>query len=250
MTDEHELVEELLAGHALAAQSDQERHATERALSDHVPGCLGCRQTLAELEYLTGELALAVSPVEPPELLKRRLLTEIGPDPVAERSKRRWPHPRSIGSWIAAAAAIAVVGLVTWNTVLNQRLGHIQHQQQDVTRATAFITQPDTQTYGLTGQSGDAHVVMGVRPQETSVVLFGSDVAPPAPGKVYRLWLGTGGAFRFVREFVPDAGIVALFLRFDSRLYDEILITEEPVNTQPTTPHGAKRWIAEFTPAP
>jgi hypothetical protein len=248
VTEDHEAIEELLAGYALRSLEEDDAREAERILADHVPGCLQCRETLAAFQEVLGELGLSARPVEPPDLLLARLRAEIaGVEETARPSVR---HRRPFASLVAAAAAIAMLGLVGWNAVLNQRLGHVQSQQQKVAGAVSFLNAPGSKVVGLRdAQLTSSQVLMGYRPQETRVVLFGTEVPEPSAGHVYRLWLGQDGDYNWVGNFVPDEGIVVLTLRFDASRYDQILITEEPSGETPIAPHGSHRWSATLAPA-
>ncbi|MDP9342646.1 MAG: anti-sigma factor [Actinomycetota bacterium] len=246
MIEDHDRIEELLAGHAMHSLDGEDAREVDRLLTEHVPGCARCRETLAVFQEVLGELALATSPVEPPELLLARLRSELRQEPIRELAGRR----RSFGVWAAAAAAVAVVGLVAWNSVLDQRLGHVQSQQKKVTNVLSFMNQPGSRVVDLTdARLTSSRVLMGYRPRETRVFLLGTDVPDPDPGKEYRLWLGQGGQFTFIGAFTPDDGIVVLPLSFDASRYDQILITEESTDSEKSAPRGSRRWSAELTPA-
>ncbi len=240
MTLDHERIEELLAGYALRGLERDDAREAERLLADHVPGCHQCRETMAAFQEVLGELGLAAPPVEPPELLLGRLRTEIHRAPPTYRR-------RPFAPWVAAAAAVAMLGLVGWNAVLNQRLGHVQSQQVKMAGAVAFINQPGAKVVNLRdARFTSSQVLMGYRPRETRVVLFGTDVPEPSAGQVYRLWLGQSGQYTFVGNFEPEEGIVVLTLRFDASRYDQILITEEPSSEAPSAPRGSHRWSAHI----
>src|SRR2546430_15749063 len=85
--EDHDRIEELLAGHALRALSGEDAIETDRLVREHVPTCERCRATLGAFDELGGELALAARPIEPPDLLLGRLRKEI--EPLRELPKRR-----------------------------------------------------------------------------------------------------------------------------------------------------------------
>src|SRR5205814_2278769 len=150
---------------------------------------------------------------------------------------------RALGSWFSAAAALVLIGLILWNAFLHVRLGHLSDRQQDITRTTNVISQPDARRVTLESARTTAHVLLGYR--EAQVALFGSDVEAPARGDVYRVWLGRGHlAFVHVGDFVPDEGLVALVFEFDAHEFDRILITEEPKSREALEPSGAHKWSA------
>jgi hypothetical protein len=246
LIEDHHRIEEVLAGHTMHSLDGEDAREADRLLAEHVPGCRQCRETLAAFQDVLGELALAASPVEPPELLLARLRSEMGHQPVPELVAPR----RSFAMWVAAAAAVAVFGLVAWNSILDQRLGHVQSTQKKVTDAVTFMNQPGSKVVDLTdARFTSSRVLMGYRPRETRVFLIGTDVPDPSPGQEYRLWLGQGGRFTYVSGFAPEDGIVVLPLEFDASRYDEILITEEPADSDYSVPRGSHRWSATLTPA-
>ena len=204
---------------------------------------------MSEFQEVLGELALAPSPVEPPELLLTRLRSEMRREPV-RLAREMVPPRRPFALWVASAAAVAVFGLGAWNAVLNQRLGHVQTQQRNVANAVSFLNEPGSKVVDLTdARFTSSRVVMGYRPTETRVVLFGTDIPTPAAGHEYRLWLGQNGQFSFQRAFVPEDGIVVLALTFDASRYDQILITEEPTDADRNAPRGSHHWEATLSPA-
>jgi hypothetical protein len=156
---------------------------------------------------------------------------------------------RAVGSWLSAAAALVLIGLVLWNAFLHVRLGQLSGRQQDIARVTNLISQPDAKRVRLDSIHTRTHVLFGYR--EAEVALFGSDVEPPAKGDVYRLWLGRdNGHFDHVADFVPNEGVVALVFGFDAHEYDRILITQEPAGSPTIRPTGDQKWSALLRPTP
>ncbi|HEU5225878.1 MAG TPA: hypothetical protein VFV29_08760, partial [Actinomycetota bacterium] len=118
MTEDHERIDELLAGYALLSLSGEEAADADRILVDHVPSCATCRATLSEFQAVSGDLALAAPPVDPPETLLPRLHHAIDEVPLAGRTPRR-------GALIAvAASAVALVAMGGLSLVLGNRLSN------------------------------------------------------------------------------------------------------------------------------
>ncbi len=243
---EHEQIEQLLAAHALNSLDGEDLREAERLLSEHLPGCERCRESVPVFRSLAAELALASLPVDPPDTLLPRLRREIQEVPGLAKGPATVAPRRGVGSWLSAAAAVAVVGLSVWNVTLHVRVGDISSRQKRIAEVTHLMAQPDARTVALDSERSEQRVLLGYR--ETQVALFGSDVPSPASGHVYRLWVGESSRFQHVVDFVPEEGLVTVLLPFDASRYDEILITEEPTGSAPTVPIGPHRWSAVLSP--
>lgn len=240
----HARIDELLAGHALHSLDGDDQHEAERILTEHLPGCERCRNTVEQFRTITADLAFASRPKEPPEMLLPRLRMEtlaVPVDALGDAPAKR--RGSALGSWLAAAASLVLIGLILWNAFLHVRLGQLTGRQQDITRATTVINQPDARRVTLDSFHKRAPVLMGYR--EAQVALFGSDIEAPAKGNVYRVWVARDNrAYTRVGDFVPHDGVVALVFTFDARKYDRILITEEPEGHLGPRPAGMRQWVA------
>src|SRR6059036_381924 len=85
MNEDHDRIEEMLAGYVLLGLSGEDAVEADRLLSEHVPSCPRCRDAMAGFQAVAGDLALAVSPAQPPDL-------------VLPRIRRGWPRPRFAGA--------------------------------------------------------------------------------------------------------------------------------------------------------
>jgi predicted anti-sigma-YlaC factor YlaD len=117
MTEQHEAIEELLAGYVLRSLSGEDAARADRVLSDHVPGCPACRDTLSVFRGVTSDLALDAAPVTPPETLLPRLHRELG-EPALRR--------RPAGAFAIAAGIVAVVGLAGLTVAQGLRANNAQ----------------------------------------------------------------------------------------------------------------------------
>ena len=104
MTDSHETIEELLAGYVLRSLSGADAVRADHLLSDHVPSCPACRDSLAVFQGVTADLALAARPLDPPETLLPRLHRDLG---------SQGPRRRPAAIFAAAASVVAVVAVET-----------------------------------------------------------------------------------------------------------------------------------------
>ena len=243
---DHARIDELLAGHALHSLEGDDLREADRILTEHLPTCDRCRQTVDGFRAITADLALGSRPAMPPDVLLPRLRRETLAIPVDDDAAPSKPR-HALGSWLSAAAALVLVGLVLWNAFLHVRLGDVRSTQRQITRVTHFMAQPDAETVALESKSPRSPVLLGYR--EAQVALFGSDVPEPRDGNVYRLWVGRSDRFRWASDFVPKNGVVAYLLEFDARRSEQILVTEEPGDRAPTRPVGRPVWRATLRPA-
>lgn len=169
---QHDEIKDLLAAYALGAVSTDERSEIDR----HVSACDECSAELADYEAVTGTLARAVAPVEPPPGFTERTVAAAivdRPAPVAVPSATRWGR---LG--ILAGAALLAATVVIGTTVLESR--------QDSQRKEEVVALLETgEGISLTGEGDVIGRVVG-----DEFALAG--VGPAPEGKTYQLWLMRG----------------------------------------------------------
>ena len=220
MTATHEEIQQLLAGHALRALDEVDRAEAERQLLAHVPRCADCRALVHDLAQVAGDLALATPAVAPPRLMLGRLRRTIAGLELAERRTR-------LPWWAAtAAAAVAVVGLAGWTTMLSARLGDTQVTQSQM--VDAFTTIADPRAEDLSLLEGSLNLQIHWSPEAGTAFVAGR--APrPAEG-VYQVWLLRNGAVRRdAGTFLPNEyGAVWAPLYGNLDRYEQVFVTIEP----------------------
>jgi hypothetical protein len=233
MDEDHERIEELLAGYALESLAGEDAVDADRLLAVHVPSCLSCRHTLADFQDLAGELALAADPVPPPELVRARIQRGIDEVPFARRARR--------GSFVALAAGVAA--LMTMGGLSLVTMGRANRAEDQRSLAIELLTRMRSPGRDpvLVDPQGDTPIssgFVGLPAPDVRRLYLVADVCPdPSPGHAYQLWLGSEGSFkRFGEMFVPQSGVVFIELTVDVARYDEIWITEEPAGAQPDAP--------------
>jgi anti-sigma-K factor RskA len=234
MTENHDRIEELMAGHALGVLEGEDRVEADRLLAEHVPTCDTCRAFLEGSNLVVGDLALAAPPVTPPDLMWRRLRKDvIAPSAAGRRRLLTWGP--------AFAAAAAVVALVTWNATLNSRLSDEAQSQRHLSTAITTIADPSSTRLRL-DSTNEPNPLTGAYTRQAHLTIIGVDVPDPAPGQVYRVWLvGVSGSMR-ASDFRPDHGLVILNLTVDPTLFSRLVITEEPAGRPAPGPAGVQRW--------
>jgi hypothetical protein len=229
----------------LRALSPEDAALADHLLAEHVPTCDRCRATLREFTELGGDIALAARAVEPPELLLPRLRQAVGgaPEPVV-------PRRRSPFGWTAAVAAAVVVGLATWNTVaLDNRVSSAEQRERKLAGAMQLVADPMSRKVPLGPRRAPraTRLIAAYVPGREEMSVVGSGIPEPGSGHVYRLWLvHPGGSTRWVGDFHPDSGFVALYFYVDLAGYSGMLISEENGPTGPQ-PAGTVRWATALT---
>lgn len=239
--DEHERILELLAGCVLLALEGEDAEEAERLLVEHVPGCLVCRDALADLQATAGDLALAATPVEPPGLLLPRLRRRISETETGPR--------RGLAVAALLAGVAALVGMAGLAVSLGDRAARAEAERTTAVEMLSAMRDPATRPVHLRATSAAATGGLVEIAHQERLYLYGEDVPDPAPGYAYQLWLGSGGTFIPVGEpFLPRDGIVLLRLTVDPSTFDEILITEELLGEVPEEPtlEGERTWHADI----
>ena len=248
LTEDHEQLEELLAGYALLALSDEDAARADRILTEHVPGCALCRRTLADYRALAGELALAAAPVDPPDTALARIHRAIDDVPLAGRRPRR-------GTLVALAASIvALIAMGGLSFVLGGRLNEAQTQAGTALEIVSAMRSPGAQPVHVEPQGDlppDSGAVEVSAPDIRRLYLAADAFPDPTPGRGYQLWLGNRGEWTAVGDmFWPQDGVLLLEIVVDVARFDAIWITEEPVDAVPDDPSTEGRTWQALLPAP
>ena len=247
MTEDHERIEELLAGYALLSLEGEDAAEADRLLSEHVPGCARCRRTLEDFQTLSGDLALATTPADPPETMLPRIHRAMDEVPLEGRRPRR-------GAIVAvAASAVALVAMGSLSLVLGNRLNHAQTRAGTALEILSAMQSPDSQPVNVAPQGQtppESGLVELSVPEIRTIYVASSDFPEPASGHAYQLWLRSNGQWVPVgQRFWPEDGVVLLELQgVDVSRYDAIWITEEVAGTPPTEPHTDwQSWSAPLS---
>jgi len=220
---DHERIDALLAGYVLRSLAGEDASEADLLLTDHVPDCTGCRETLVAFQTVAADLALSTDPVAPPDTLLPRLHREL------ESRERR---PRTLGVLAVAASVVALLGLA--GTFLQgERVGTAQSRADALSNILRFAQENDAQMVpvGPTTQVAAAD----------EVFLFGSNVPAPPPGTVYVVWVESGGQATPLGWFLPS-GDGWVYRHFSTGgPYDRLFITTESAEVSPSAP-GDVTW--------
>ena len=233
MTNDHEAIDELLAGYVLRSLSGEDADEADHLLSDHVPTCAACRDTLAAFQDLSADLALDATPLSPPETLLPRLHRELEP-PASRR--------RPVQIFAVAASVVAVVGLAGLAVTQGLRASDANSRAEDFRSAAQMALRPDSNQVPV----GPVNELTAPGVEEFYVM--GDNCPQPPEGSVYRVWIVSGDQPTFVTDFLPEDGQVFLSIPFDPSRYDDLWISVEPAGSEPTTPTDVE-WQASGSAA-
>lgn len=229
MIDDHDHIDELLAGYVLRSLSGPDAAEADRLLSDHLPGCATCRATLDELQAVTADLGLAADPMAPPDTLLPRLHRELEPQA---------PRRRPMQAFAVAAGVVAVIGLAGLTVTQNIRANNADARADSLANAMQLAARDDARMVEV----GPVQEISA--PGEEVLYVTGETVPMPPPGEVYRVWLVEDGDPRYVGEFLPDGGHVFLEIVFDPASDDDLWISVEPADAPTDAPSSADWWSA------
>jgi hypothetical protein len=233
VTNDHEAIDGLLAGYVLRSLSGEDAAEADHLLSDHVPTCAACRDTLAAFQDLSADLALDATPLTPPETLLPRLHRELEP-PASRR--------RPVQIFAVAASVVAVVGLAGLAVTQGLRASDANSRAEDFRSAAQMALRPDSNQVPV----GPVNELTAPGVEEFYVM--GDNCPQPPEGSVYRVWIVAGGQPTFVTDFLPEDGQVFLSIPFDPSRYDDLWISVEPAGSDPTTPTDVE-WQASESAA-
>jgi Anti-sigma-K factor rskA len=246
VAQDHERIEELLAGYALLSLEGEDAAEADRLLSEHVPGCARCRRTLADFQALSGDLALATAPADPPETMLPRIHRAMDEVPLEGSRPRR-------GALIAvAASAVALVAMGGLSLVMGNRLDDAQTRAGTALEIISAMRSSGSQAVPIAPEGDtpqESALIEVSAPQVRRLYIASENCPEPGPGHAYQLWLGSGGEWVPVGPmFRPEDGVVLLEVPVDVSRFDAIWISEEVDGTQVSEPSTEwHSWSGELS---
>jgi len=208
-------VEDLLDLEALGAL-DAEESAFVRA---HAADCPHCQAMLDEARETAARLALSVPLQRAPAELRGRVMAEVEapaaatpiaafaparPSSAIMRFNRRW------GAMAAMLFLVPLVGLLSWNLLLQNQVNDLQResqQLQETQRDVVVFAMPSSlrAAFTPTADAGTARGMVNWNPDENRCRVSVRDLAPPAEGASYHVYYDSPAGPREAGELKPDA---------------------------------------------
>ena len=227
---DHERFDELKAAYALGALPEEERHELEEYLVAHPE-----RQAeVDEQANVAGLLALSPQEHEPPPELRQSIMGVVEAEAWRPAAGSR-PWFAGIGELLSVrnlalgAAALFVVGLFSWNMLLQGEVQDLQDRVQDV---------QESRMVALEGSGAAQRVEAEVMILEDDRVILMAENMPWLPeDRTYQIWVIEGDDPRPSGVFEPQDESVAAVVEDPLDEADAIAVTVEPAggSSQPTT---------------
>ena len=228
MNDER--FEELKDIYVLGALPEEERSAFEHYLTAHPEW----QAEVDELGAFANLLAFSPQQQEPPPELRSKVMEVVEAETASRRARRRsifaglreFLDTRSIA---LGAAAMLVVGLLSWNVLLQDRVQDLTGQVQEARAERPERQVQESQTIPLEGtwaQQGASAEVASI--DENRVILVGENMPSVPENRTCQIWVIRDDVPTPSGLFDPDGNMTATAVTTSIEKADAIAVTVEP----------------------
>ena len=230
----NERFEDLKDAYVLGALPEEERLSFEDYLAAHPE-----RQAeVDELGAVAGLLAFSPPEQEPSPELRSRVMevVEAGPRRVGGRSTfARVGDYLSLRSLALGAAALLVIGLLSWNVVLQGQVEDLQAQVEDAQDQQQTQQSPTISLEGSWADQGANAVVASIH--KNQVILVAKDMPSVPEDRTCQIWVISNDVPKPSGLFQPDGNMMATPITNSIAQADVIAVTVEPAggSEQPTS---------------
>jgi anti-sigma-K factor RskA len=219
-----ERFEDLKDAYVLGALPEEERLSFEEYLAAHPE-----RQAeIDELGGVAGLLAFSPQELEPSPELRRRVMEVVEAEPRRVRNRStlaRIGDFLSVRSLALGAAALLVVGLLSWNVALQGQVEDLQGQVQDA-RDQQLQQSPSIELEGSWADQGANAEVASIH--ENKVILVASDMPAVPENRTCQIWVISDDVPKPSGLFQPDGNMTAAPITHSITKADAIAVTVEP----------------------
>ncbi len=227
----HVRFEELKDAFVLGALPEEERREFEEYLASHPE-----RQAeIGELGAVASMLALSPQQQEPPPELRRRIMDTVEAEAARPLPSRRRSWLAGIGEFLSlrnlalGAATLLVIGLFSWNMVLQ---GETQDLQGRIQSLQDQPQEPQMVELGGAGTEQGARAELVTLEGDRAVLVV--ENMPPVPeGKTYQIWVIEDDVPKPSGLFEPKQDSVAAVVEHPLGGGDVIAVTVEPEGGSP-----------------
>ena len=242
----NERFEDLKDAYVLGALPEEERLSFEDYLAAHPE-----RQAeIDELGAVAGLLAFSPQDQEPSPELRSRVMEVVEAEAEPRRVGGRSTFARigdylSVRSLAFGAAALLVIGLLSWNVLLQDQVqdlqGQVENAQGQVQNLQGELEDAQAQqrqTIKLEGSWADQGAVAEVAPMQKNQIILVARNMPSVPeDKTCQIWVIKGDVPKSGGVFQPDGNGTATPITNSITKADVIAVTVEPAggSEQPTS---------------
>ena len=229
--------DDLKDAYALGALPDDERATVEAYLALHPE-----RQAeIDELAGVTGLLALAPPEYEPSADLRRRVMVAVEAESARPRAARRRPA----SSWLdrfaglrnlaLGAAAVLVVGLLSWNVLLQENVRDLRGQVEEARTADQAQETREIELGGAWAEQGARAEVTALK--DDRAILVVEDMPSMPEGRAGQVWVIRDDKPLPSGLLDPSGNMAATAITTPLRGGDTIAVTVEPAggSDEPTS---------------
>jgi anti-sigma-K factor RskA len=234
----HERFEDLKDAYVLGALPEEEKLSFEEYLAAHPE-----RQAeLDELGAVAGLLAFSPQEQEPSPELRSRVMEIVEAEAEPRRVRGRSTFARvgdflSVRSLALGAAALLVIGLLSWNVLLQDQVQDLQGQVQDaqgqvqdlqaqVEDAQDQRQSPTIELEGSWADQGANAEVVSIHKNQT--ILVAKDMPSVPEERTCQIWVISDDVPKPSGLFQPDQNVTAAPVTNSIKKGDVIAVTVEP----------------------
>ena len=233
----HERFEDLKDAYVLGALPEEERLSFEDYLAAHPE-----RQAeIDELGAVAGLLAFSPQEHEPPPELRRSVMEVVEAEADPRRVRGRSTFAKvgdylSVRSLALGAAVLLVIGLLSWNVLLQVQVQNLQSQVenaqgqvQDLQGELEVAQAQQSQTIKLEGSWAEEGAMAEVASMQKNQIILVARNMPSVPeDKTCQIWVIKGDVPKSSGLFQPDGNGTATPITNSITNADVIAVTVEP----------------------